>query len=218
MHNSPRNVIVGQYYDVPCMQDPAGVFVPVIGPPHCDGPEICSEPTVAHYHYDYRFSEYQGFMNGLIDNGVPLVYRRMQCVRTESDNGRALWGMIRLARVYHNHTLDIHNPVCPHQNIPIVNKNGQCSGHGLCWNLKTGRMKYVLPFYVRFKGQNKTKILVTDREIMVLYNNTKKTFIDPFVEAIDAKGRIIGEHQFTNMHVAPTDRLKISTGCTNRKV
>lgn len=209
---SPRKVKIGEYYDVPCVKDVNGTFVPIIGPSHSDGPELCIKTTIKHYHYDYRFINNFGPFQGFADNGGEIEYQRLKCVSCVSNNGILLWGILRLMRVYAKHVIDINNPICPHQNIPIVNRNGQCSGHGLCWNLKTGRLKYTPPFYIRFKG-SRHKILVTDRENIILVNKSKKTFAPTIVQIIDSVNKIISGYTFEYIDIAPGDTLNINTGC-----
>lgn len=186
---------IGETYEVPCVRGKNGSYYPVVGPAHIDGSELCQRtPTVEHWHVDYRFTEREDKQFGLITDPQEPQMRSMVCVRERSDNGILLWAMIRLGRAYQNSRINVSDPICPHQKQRIVNEDGQCPGHGFCWNMETGRPRYLYPYYVRFKGREERQ-LVDDREIIKI-KVAENVTCPAIVELIDSNNSIIGEYLF----------------------
>ena len=163
---SPRNVIIGSYYWVPCVHTAFDWtrkmgWIPVIGPPHID-PEI--NPTLGqHLHHDARFlSDRQinsmfgpgcrdvqvvrKLLTFVVLNPTEVQLKLRKCWRQMPDfpwkNAQPRW-LPALSRLYEHCRIDPANPICPHRRLPLVgvpNAEGVvvCSGHGLRWNLITG--------------------------------------------------------------------------------
>jgi len=159
---SPREVEVGRYYRVPCVSVSwCEQGLPVIGSPHVD-PEI--NPLIpSHYHYDVRFmseklvahlawsgwdetAERKLLVQVILGAGHHPVRKLRKCRRQMPD---FLWEraayLPALERMFHLMRVNPERPVCPHRGLPLVGVPDQegnvvCSGHGLCWNVRTGRM------------------------------------------------------------------------------
>lgn len=164
------NPQIGKFYQVPAVYTVSwyGSFtgwVPIIGPRHEDA-EILNF-HYQHYHVDWRFvgkkiwstaTWYRGpsscfaLVVMVVDKlGRPVVtkgpeLRRMRCKRDFPDfpRGAAMraW-MPELERAYGRKRLK--NMVCPHRGIdlsglPAVDGIVTCPGHGLRWDIKTGKL------------------------------------------------------------------------------
>lgn len=143
-----------------------GGWIPVLLPWHED--KAFLRFPHHHYHYDPRFlgtRRYQGFgfakvitrhPAGLYDSDSPLtffigpiVYRRLKCQRPMPQFpvfdrywGRRHWPSKLEAAYAHDH---LRNGVCPHKGIdlttcPVVDGVVTCPGHGLRWNVETGKL------------------------------------------------------------------------------
>lgn len=153
---SPREVEVGRYYQVPCIWM-RGIYIPIIGSKHEDA-EFLHFPY-QHWHYDPRFMsdiavkrnlKYSTHVLTVIAMSIPEVrvptLRRKKCYRLMPDFPwqTAPW-LAELEAAYACSRVDLHQPVCPHRGIPLVGTPDQdgvvvCSGHGLSWDLRTGRL------------------------------------------------------------------------------
>ena len=169
MFESPRDVVVGRYYMVPCVV--AGYTVhgkefpwPVIGPQHTD-PDIGNHNT--HYHNDVRFlSDYvlkrffpfYAFLCPPTEEVAPYAIThiltvpperpvtmvRKQCHRQMPEFPLYRWSP-KLEGLYAKAMVDPARPICPHKGMPLVCQPDSegvvvCSGHGLAWDLNTGRL------------------------------------------------------------------------------
>lgn len=183
---SPVKVQIGETYLVPTAIAQSGKdkgnVVPILYPKHSDGPEICANPAVTHYHIDRRFShvDYDAYVESCL---ADFKMRRMTCISkfTGSEN---YWPFMieRLHRLYNDHQLK--NNRCPHQGTQVVNDCGTCPNHGLIWDLQTGKLKYKLPFYLEH-GKNKGIIENGKCKIEVV-----ETFSGPAnFNLVDADGR-----------------------------
>jgi hypothetical protein len=160
---------IGRYYQVPtvlgtlanCRWD-----WPVIGPLHEDA-EIIGFPDL-HYHIDWRFVsarlyvrmvDWYGFSKygashllalplhqGLRAHQIELpkpVIKRLMCKRDFPAYPRISW-LNQLEEKYQDCVLK--TAVCPHRGIALdnlpCNEDGivTCPGHGLQWNLRTGKI------------------------------------------------------------------------------
>jgi hypothetical protein len=156
---------IGHYYFVPCVKTTyqqlvgKGEWVPVIGSLHEDAAFI--NFPAPHWHTDWRFAsqkQYRRRVNNLF--GVPVqqttndqqvllvtegpVLRRVLCKRAMPRFPREIahW-LPALEAAYAGHTLK--NMVCPHRGLPLdgCERHGDivvCPGHGLRWNIKTGKL------------------------------------------------------------------------------
>jgi hypothetical protein len=156
--------VVGKFYLVPC------VFVallkkwwPVIGPWHEDA-DLGVESF--HFHYDVRFLAERDFWNGertmarvhahltskgrwlstaAEEKGVPeLVYLRLKMKRVMPVFPFSPFFAEKVERPFLETRLTCR--VCPHRGMSLEglpeDSEGRvvCNGHGLRWNLKTGRL------------------------------------------------------------------------------
>lgn len=211
---SPLDVKIGRSYYVPCVRDRYDVWMPIVGPSHVDGAELCQFSSIPeHYHLDKRFIRAHEKQVGYRGIGG-IRYRLLECIDERSDNGVALWAMIRLGRAFQNFRINTDRPICLHNRQNIVNKDGQCPGHGFCWDLETGRPKYRWPYFVRYKGTD-YKYPAEDREIISLeYPKTaERPLFDVVVELIDSDDKVIGEQRF-NQYISSGDILKLVTNCS----
>ena len=78
---------------------------------------------------------------------APLLRRRLCHRRMPADAWAPApaWHSV-LTRVYRDRVIDLERPVCPHRGIPLdglpCTRRGvvTCPGHGLRWNLRTGKI------------------------------------------------------------------------------
>ena len=162
--------VLGRWYRVPCVLRKLSyseshaelTWFPVIGPAHSDEGQ-----AKEHYHYDYRFmpdmmlsavgrrdlGAFTPFFTATVATpSYPLPagaegarLKRHRCFRRMPICPASLAIGLRLDAKYFNCALDPSQPVCLHRGIPLnglPQANGVvvCPGHGLRWNLKTGRM------------------------------------------------------------------------------
>lgn len=131
--------------------------VPVLGPGHEDNEIIGFK--LDHWHLDWRFINDRAlarwprrdndFMatvqtTSVDGNELTLVRHRLRCRRPMPTfpQHEAEWGP-KLEQAYARHTLGKCR-TCPHRGIPLNGIRAQngilvCPGHGLAWNLATGR-------------------------------------------------------------------------------
>lgn len=165
-----KNPQVGRFYLVPCVEFYPSVIskkqmLPVIGPWHEDA-DIGFEPH--HFHYDVRFCSDKIFTPLYIIRGhlyrasVPEVFnedskipptvtycrrkmrRQMPDFPKARPNAKRPEWQIELEQKYSTHVLKCHT--CPHRGMSLdglpIDAQGRvvCNGHGLRWNLNTGRL------------------------------------------------------------------------------
>jgi len=155
--------VVGEFYMVPTVSGvwnyrPARAW-PVLLPGHTDA-EIVNFPHF-HYHLDTRFlpqfledSLYRATTAPLMTyerlnpGGLPEpVLRRRRCQRRQYDMSwlpkKSGWPQ-ELQKAFRRQTLK-PGRVCPHKGIclksqPVVDGVVTCPGHGLRWNVETGKL------------------------------------------------------------------------------
>jgi glycine/D-amino acid oxidase-like deaminating enzyme len=160
--DSPRKVVIGQSYAVPCIKMEDEWFG-VLGPLHEDV-DILGPQATAHYHYDPRFlsdEELVRFTGAPPENDMAAPFilahllkeftdgpelREKECFRQMPNFIRAPRGYIpALEERYKDACIDPENPICPHRKFPLVGNPSEdgiviCSGHGLQWSLITGKL------------------------------------------------------------------------------
>ncbi|MEZ4708317.1 MAG: Rieske 2Fe-2S domain-containing protein [Caldilineaceae bacterium] len=142
-------------------------WLPIIGPLHADA-EFLNFP-VEHYHIDFRFVDSISFANvsnkyvsdgqigqllGLVVGKDQIVegptqqlvnfYRPMPVYPVHSREGEKLSYFCALEDAFAEWVIDPKLAICPHRGLPLdglAGKNGIaiCSGHGLAWDMKTGK-------------------------------------------------------------------------------
>lgn len=162
-----KEVIVGKIYDVPVSESilgglvfKKGEYFPTLGSPHSD-PEIGAD--YQHIHVDWRFVSKSQFKRstrrvGRQDRGQEYVTvivikqesvgfpkrMKMRCKRIAFEFPMSDSVGVPLQKIYAS-AVDKCN-ICPHRGIslvgaPVVNGARVCPGHGLAWNLETGKMQ-----------------------------------------------------------------------------
>lgn len=144
-----------------------GKWLPIIGPLHADVEFL--NFAVEHYHIDFRFVDPTSFANvshqyanegqvsqllGLVIGKEQIIegpteqivtcHRPMPVYPIRSRNGEVLPYFCALEDAFADWVIDPAVPICPHRGLPLdglVDENGVaiCSGHGLAWNMKTGK-------------------------------------------------------------------------------
>lgn len=165
MLESPKDVIPGQLYDVPCVEyelnQPFGIQpIPIILPGHADDNDTCLNKLANHYHLDFRFIDRNFWLkasgatdtdtNAILDpyNDKTPYYAHLRALKTRAISAKAfLWFVNRWQNRYPNQK--IKDGICPHQGTKITNPCGTCPAHGLAWNLETGEYKYKTPFFLQ---------------------------------------------------------------------
>lgn len=157
--------IVGRYYLVPCIKvtsaesSPVG-FWPVTGPQHEDR-EIIGFAW-RHWHYDFRFLTHAQHLRKTLDRGSVLctaqgehkepgiaaevVYKPRLCQREVL--GFPAYKAHWLPQLRDAHAdARVKCGKCPHRGLPLESLPREpgtdivtCPGHGLRWDLKTGKM------------------------------------------------------------------------------
>lgn len=148
---------IGRYYSVLCA--PSTVFlrwVPLLGPLHEDAEIVNFQEQ--HWHIDWRFvsqREWNHYCSFTTPLAVPIseknvdgppCHRRLKCKREMPifpGHGRVIW-LKELEAAYQNDNLK-PGLICPHRGIPLAGcpaKDGVvvCPGHGLAWNIETGKL------------------------------------------------------------------------------
>lgn len=164
--SSPLQTVVGRFYQVPCVRlRVASVYregdvLPVIGPEHDDAEIIGVRRR--HWHFDWRFMPERIFV---ADVGKALTritpeadfvgMRRRKCLRSMPAfplSYTTAYGEVRhspfsakLEDAYENVTLPPGCRTCPHRGVPLVRRadkhgNTICPGHGLMWNIRSGKL------------------------------------------------------------------------------
>ncbi|MBD2099232.1 Rieske 2Fe-2S domain-containing protein [Trichocoleus sp. FACHB-591] len=152
--------VVGAFYDVPCLVcDRTGSWVPILGDLHSD-PEIGI--SIMHWHPDARFlSKLQIrllFRLEDVASVLPLVVNRddipdstvqrrvLKCFRQMPEfpvTPRTKPFTQGLEKIFSDRKLECLS--CPHRHfnladVPVVEDQVTCPGHGLRWNVKTGAL------------------------------------------------------------------------------
>ena len=142
-------------------------WLPVIGPLH-DDVEFLNF-AVEHYHIDFRFVDPTSFANvtsryandgqeshllGLIIGKEQIIegptqqqlifHRPMPVYPICSSEGEKLPFFCALEDAFAEWVIDPTLPICPHRGLPLdglADDSGiaVCSGHGLAWDMKTGK-------------------------------------------------------------------------------
>ena len=123
---SPIDVIVGNYYDVPTINAFGINEVPVLLPAHTDTDEFCLFNAAMHYHIDFRFIELDqvnGY-NGHFSHGHELKLHKMKALKTFTESmievkQSSFFFINRWYRKYSKLTLAA-NRICPHNNTKVV--------------------------------------------------------------------------------------------------
>lgn len=162
-----KTPVVGKFYFVPCIHTDQtrlqswDTWIPIIGPWHEDAEIIMFEAP--HFHLDWRFVQYIRFdelgrnhslvacstVGGNSASQPTVVYKRKMMWRemiefpSSTTSGEVPW-MRTLEAKYKNHQLKCNT--CPHRGMSLEglpqDEQGRvvCNGHGLRWNLKTGKL------------------------------------------------------------------------------
>lgn len=134
--------------------------IPLVCEPHTD-PQLNS-PTAKkkHHHIDWRFvnDELMTYLqnhfaefdfqptelafNVLVASDFDVFEEHeLRCLRKAP---AATVSFSVLKREYKNCVIDVNHPICPHRGVPLEVNRGKClavcQGHGLVWNLETGKM------------------------------------------------------------------------------
>ncbi|MCB0086744.1 MAG: Rieske 2Fe-2S domain-containing protein [Caldilineaceae bacterium] len=142
-------------------------WLPVIGPLHADA-EFLNFP-VEHYHIDFRFVDHISFANvsskyvsdgqtgqllGLVVGKDQIVegpaeqimafHRSMPVYPSHSSKGENLPYFCALEDAFAEWVIVPELAICPHRGLSLAglaDENGIaiCSGHGLAWDMKTGK-------------------------------------------------------------------------------
>lgn len=161
--SSPVDVVVGEYYDVPCIKVDAirigyipGLVdydcIPVLHPAHDVGPVDCLNPVPRHFHMDYRFIDQKIFYvqsSTFVFVGDDEAFtRRLRCLQAKSNPTAWIFAIDRLYKRFADHQLK--DRICPHKGVKITDNYicGVCPAHGLAWDLGTGKLRYKPPFYL----------------------------------------------------------------------
>lgn len=164
---SPRRVVVGRKYLVPCIIR-GGEIVPVMLPAHEDGPEDCSAPTASHYHVDYRFTRHlrEDRPAAWYAEHYKPVMQQLRCYRNSTFlRSYYLHSLVRLHTRFADSSLK--NGACPHRGVRVTNTCGTCPAHGLMWNLETGRLKFLPPFTVVLPEESGKAVIDTQLPISI---------------------------------------------------
>ena len=195
MLESPKNVIVGQIYKVPCIEqeinETIGIQpIPIMLPAHSDDNDSCLNKLPNHYHVDFRFIDRDYWLketgatdpqsNAIIDINnefIPFYSKKIALLSRIISTKSFIWFVNRWQNRYPNQK--IKGDICPHQGTRITNACGTCPAHGLAWNLETGDYKYKAPFFLQLMPDgplveipNTDKILKFEFEV-----NLPKDFI-----------------------------------------
>jgi hypothetical protein len=141
---------VGKYYRVPCVRtEDCRKSRPVFLPLHEDA-ALIGFPHY-HYHEDPRFLDSRDYKQFSFERvfcptvGVlgPAEYRLRKCKRAMPEYPRHMPWRISLAHAYAKEKL--RNGICPHKGTdlttcPVVDGIVTCPGHGLRWNVTTGKL------------------------------------------------------------------------------
>lgn len=157
---TPLNVVVGQFYDVPCARivntdcrSLHGNWWPVIGPAHLDHDIIDFDPV--HIHIDVRFVKPEPYPDNILRPQIlqplvlhphspdPLTFefsiRRRKCHRrAQLFPSYVSW--LPALEVAHAGCRIGPDGLCPHRQIPIAaghrlpDGSMVCPGHGLRWS------------------------------------------------------------------------------------
>jgi hypothetical protein len=165
---SNRAYIVGRRYRVPCVSW-QGYLTPILGPMHEDAEHIGFKHQHWHIDFRFvskqqwegmreSYADYSRVHGKVItadkaESGV--VYVRRKCLREMPvfprdipDGGHgsmAVPWLSKLESAYADKRLNLNCMTCPHRGLPldgIAPKNGVlvCPGHGLAWDVSTGRL------------------------------------------------------------------------------
>lgn len=172
---SPNHTVIGKFYAVPCVLNRLArdrwnfinlTWVPILGPLHEDAEIVKFDPE--HWHIDWRFvperiiqqrlaKKFQppdarslvGLPINLTNTSSPPTLRRLKCRRhlPEFPCVKVQW-LQELEAAFANRRME--NMICPHKGMPlhdcpVVDGAAVCMGHGLRWNIKTGRLHKTQP-------------------------------------------------------------------------
>jgi hypothetical protein len=161
--------IVGRYYLVPCLPNAYGSYVPVQGPEHDDKEIIGVDKLHYHYDPRFApewlledVCDWSIYARQLIvrreeylmisithSEGFEVKEKRRKCLRRMPvfpiviKTNVAPW-MPALEAAYKDKPLNCNR--CPHKGMPLSVDNADekgvvvCPGHGLAWQMKTGKL------------------------------------------------------------------------------
>lgn len=209
---SPENVIVGEYYDVPCKLI-NNDWLPIIFPPHKDGPDFCFDPAATHYHIDKRFTYPREYAAWRVEYGERIEVRKVICIKKDAVSFNDLihpFAVVKMHEVFEKHTLKSN--ICPHQGLQITNSCGTCPGHGLVWDFETRKLKYKLPFYLFHKNSG-LKGVIKDGKCTINVNITFQFKSDDLTFVlVDSDGRLypnagISLDKYQDILITPDDKI-----------
>lgn len=143
-----ETLVIGKFYLVPCVTMPvdiegfkAGKPIPVIGDLHTD-PSL--GVFYSHYHYDLRFIKQKITIGQVVVAIYPqeLFWERRKCYHNSSWMPNPLCQTLEPEFAH----CTLKEGRCPHRNFPLnglepdSDGNVICPGHGLKWNLATGKL------------------------------------------------------------------------------
>jgi len=216
MIESPKNVLPGQLYNVPCIDFELGKYgiqsIPVILPAHTDDNDNCLNKLDNHYHIDFRFID-RGYWlkesgaksedtNALLDvahEKVPFLAQKRALKSRIISTQKFIWFVNRWQNRY------------PNQKI---------KAHGLAWNLETGEYKYQAPFYLQLMP-NGPMVAIPDTDKILKFEfeiDLPEGFVwNKYFCLVDSLGQKYAdlEEPCENVNYKDTDtRLKISYDLT----
>jgi len=219
---SPVNVVVGEYYQVPCIRSwPSQKIVPVLLPAHTDETEFCLQAAPPHYHIDFRFTHPSCHpFNAYWQYDLEPFYQEMKAIdhyvqsfEVVGESAFFFWN--RWYRRYADKKLV--NGRCPHKGVQVVNACGTCPAHGLLWNMTSGGLvEFKLPFFLEVA--NKQKPHPDNVRGQVFDEGCKIEFSKPYdsdgsVIMVDSDGKRFGKtwQKIAPRYYRPGDMLRINT-------
>ena len=159
---SPVDTVVGNFYEVPIVNNVEFGPTAVLLPFHRDGADDCLKDVGLHYHIDWRFELRKRFynnINALYQSGSSEPYlETRQCLKEFTCIDFTWPFMLEvLYKKFEDFELG-EDRICPHRGTIVANKCGTCPAHGLRWNFKTRKLMHKPPFYFVLPNGNKGRI------------------------------------------------------------
>ncbi len=195
---SPKNVIIGNVYDVPTIETSDKQEIPVLLPAHSDSHENCLDDAPLHYHIDLRFCDPIENINAwYAKDAQKIYYKQFVAIRQRFCSIEKTGGFFFVNRWYNRKRPNkLVNGNCPHKGLAIVNNCGTCPGHGLIWEPDGTLKKIQLPFYLELANNgihetNNPQGLLRDTECLI---HLRDNFVsDGIIIMVDALGNRYGQ-------------------------